>query len=517
MAKPSPLQNTWHQGMKRDYSRSNMPSATLWNAVDVIANYGAPLRSRAGWTNHSQDIASVTAASATHIRAGIFATFATSGGAEVQRNLAIDEDGHLFDVTTASAATDIGSALTVLQNPVFHGGTAVSAVSAIYTGLVIIPDGTGAAGPMKYDGTTLSSLNGTPPAARYATVFKDYTALGNGTVAGTYYPNRTWFSPEGDPDCFGTSGVTAWDTTDSWLDLSLAVKGYGATRNALLVFHDTQVSRIRGSIPPPDTDFVVDDGQFKVGLFDPMSIVEHRDQLYWAAPEGVFRSDAAVLDDMTKRGGMLRYWLDLTRDATSTWTFAGGVHRENYILAVMDGTTFKDAFAIDLQTLAWTRLSNFDVRAFWNGSFGTGDELYFGRRGAARVCRTSTIYQVGDTTYSFDGDGDPILPVIETPFYSIGNPGAKRIRRAFVTYEVDDYPGADASATLSYILTPESTSYTDITTTLAENTKAERVARDIRKQGLGVGFKLTRTGAGDLFLYSLEAEANSYEPSRRIR
>ena len=224
--------------MKRDSPRNNMPPASLWNAIDVIINYGAPLRQRGGWIYHSQDISSVTAGSATQIKAGVYATFATSAGGSTSKNLVIDEDGRLYDATTASSASNIGAALTVLQNPIFHGGTAASAATAVYTGLVIIPDGTGAAVPKKYDGTTLTNLGGTPPKARYATVYKDYTVLGNGTVGSTYYPNRIWFSPEGDPDC-AVSSVTAYDTTDSWIDFSLAVKGFGSTRNALLVFHES--------------------------------------------------------------------------------------------------------------------------------------------------------------------------------------------------------------------------------------------------------------------------------------
>lgn len=514
MARPIPLQNQWQSGMKRDSPRTNMPSASLWNAVDVIANYGTPLRQRGGWTHHSQDIASITAASASQIKGGVFATFATSAGSETSKCLALDEDGVLYDATTADTATLIGTALTVQQNPVFHGGTAVSAATAVYTGLVIIPDGTGAAVPKKYDGTTLANLNGSPPKARFATVYKDYTCLGNGTVGSTYYPNRTWFSPEGDPDC-AVSSVTAWDTTDSWLDLSLAVKGYGSTRNALLVFHDTAASRIRGSIPPPDTDFVVDDGYFNVGLFDPFSIVNHRDQVFWASPEGVFRSDGVVLDDMTKRGGMLRYWLDLTKDATSSWTFAGGVHRETYFLTVMDGTTFKDCFAIDLQTLAWTRLSNVDATSFWNGVLGAGDELYWGRRGAARVARMSTIYNVGDADYKNDASGDPVEAIVETPFYSLGNPGAKRIRRAYVTHQTTEYSSDEPTTDVAYVLTPEAVSYTTAGS-LSENTRIQRVVMPIQKQGLGIAFKLTRSNAGDLLLISLEAEATMYEPSRRI-
>jgi hypothetical protein len=513
MAKTTPLQNQWYQGMKRDVSRTQMPASSLWNAVDVIANYGAPLRQRGGWSNYSSDISAVTAGAATSIRAGVWTVFATSGGGSSEKNLAIDEDGHLYNVGDGTA-TSIGAALVASQNPVFHGGTAVSAATAVYTGLVIIPDGTGAAGPKKYDGTTLSNLNGSPPAARYATVSKDYTVLGNGSVGGTYYPDRIWFSPEGDPDC-AVSSVTAWDTTDSWIGLSRHVTGLGSTRNALLVFHDNAVTRIRGSIPPPDEDMIVDDGYFDVGLIDPFTIAPHRDHILWASPEGVFRSDGAILDDLTRRGGMLRYWLDMTVDATSAWSFAGGTIRDTYFLSVMNGDTFVDCFAIDLLTLSWTRLSNVDAMAIWSGQLNAADELYWGRRGAARVARMSTIYEVGNSTYKNDGDGDAVLPEVETPFYPLGHPGPKRVRRIFVGHEVTDYATDQPTATVSYITTPEETSYTSAGT-FAENLKLERKTLTIGKQALGLGVKFSRTNAGDFLLYDIEAEVTPYEQSRRI-
>ena len=516
MARVTTVQNSWITGMKSDFPRDQMPPNSAWNAVDLILNYGAPLRQRGGWAHWSQDIASVTS-TAGYIRGGLYAVFATSAGGSTAKNLALDEDGHLFDVTTANAAVSIGAALTIKQNPVFHGGTAASAATAVFTGLAIIPDGTGGAVPKKYDGTTLSNLGGTPPAARFASVYKDYTVLGNGTVGSTYYPNRTWFSPEGDPDVAVSGAVTAWDTTDSWIDFSQPVKGYGATKNAMLVFGDTQVARIRGSTPPPDEDMVVDDPLFQVGLLDAFSIVEHKESIFWAAPEGVFRSDGVVLDDLTKKGGMLRHWLNLVSAATSTWTVAAGIIRDHYVVCLMDGTTFKDCLACDLQSYAWTRLSNVDAVAFWTGQQGLADELYWGRRGAARVCVLDSIFQkVGDSAYKNDGDGDAVLPVLETPFFELGKPGLKRVKNCYIGYEITDHASDNPTAAVSFITTPEEASYT-ASTALAEATTYRRERREIARQAPGVALKLARSGAGDFLVYDLGYEAHPLEQSRRPR
>ena len=490
-----------------------MPPGTAWELVDLILNYGAPVRVRGGWAHHSQDIASVTA-TASHIRGGIFAVFATSAGAAVQKCLAIDEDGHVFDATTASSATSIGAGVTIAQNPVFHGGTAVSAGTIVYTGLIIIPDSTGAAVPKKYDGTSLTNLGGSPPQARRAAVYKDFTVLGNGKVGTTEFPNRTWFSPEGDPDVAVSGAVTAWDTTDSWIDFSQPIKGYGATKNALLVFGDSIVSRIRGSSPPPDEDMVVDDPMFQIGLLDPFSIVEHKESIFWCAPEGVFRSDGVVLDDLTKKGGILRHWLDLVKNATSTWTFASGVIRDQMVIAIMDGTTFKDCLMVDLQSYAWTRHLNVDAQSFWTGLLAQADELYWGRRGAARVSRFSTIFNVGNSTLKLDGDGDAVAGTLETPFYTLGKPGLKRIRRLYVGYETTDYATDNPALTVSYVLTPEETAYTALTPTLDEQTTYKRERLTVAERGPGIGLKLAKANAGDLLIHDLSLEQHPLAATR---
>ena len=98
-----------------------------------------------GWAHASASVSAVTA-TATYMKGGIYATFSPTAG-PLPTNLALDEDGKLYSIAEAGTVTQIGTAVTVRQNPVFHGGVAASAAAAVYTGLVIIPDGTGAAVP----------------------------------------------------------------------------------------------------------------------------------------------------------------------------------------------------------------------------------------------------------------------------------------------------------------------------------------------------------------------------------
>ena len=523
MSKPLLLQNQYSAGMKRDYPRNRMPQNSAWTLKDIVLEYGAPARERGGWANAS---ASVSAASGTasYIKGGIYAIFSPTAGA-VAKNLALDEDGVLYcfqssAVTAGSAVTAVGAARTVVQNPVFHGGAAASAATAVYTGLVIIPDGTGAAVPKKYDGTTLSDLGGSPPAAKYAAVYRDYTVLANGTVSSIQYPNRIWFSPAGDPDCFGTAGVTAWDTTDSWIDFTVPVRGLASTKNALLVFGDGRISRVRGSVPPPDTDMVVDDPWQELGLMDPFSIITHEDIVYWCAPEGVFRSDGVYLDNLTAKGGMLRYWLDMADGADSGYTFATGILRNKLIITILDGAgggSFIDGFMVDLNTYSWTQVSNLQATSFWGGVRvnTVNDDLFFGRRDAAYVGRCEPMFgEVGDINYKNDGDGDAVTSVVETPFYELGRPGIKTVKGIHVGYNLVDFATDNPTIAVDYIATPEATSYTSLGT-LSENATYDRRRLQLGGRFWGIGLKFTRANAGDFMGYDISAEVGYQEESKR--
>jgi hypothetical protein len=515
--KPLGLQNEFNAGQKRDFSRNRMPPNSAWTLKDVILDYGAPARERGGWAHASASVSAASGGSgATYMRGGIYVIFSPSGGSD-PANLAQDEDGLLYEIAANGTVTLIGTSVTLLQNPVFHGGVAASAASAVYTGLVIIPDGTGAAVPKVYDGTTLDNLHGTPPKARFAAVYKDYTVLANGTVGSTYFPNRIWFSPPGDPDCFGTSGVTVWDTTDSWIDFSTPVRALAATKNVLFVFGDGQLSRVRGSVPPPDADMVPDDPWMQIGLLDPMSITSFEDVVYWCAPEGVFKSDGVYVDNIAAKGGMLRHWLDLAASATSAYSFAAGIIRNKLVISVMNGGTFVDAFMVDLKSFAWTQLTNLDANAFWNGTTGglVSDDTFFSRREQAYVGRLDSMFaEVDDATFKSDGDGTAVAAVIETPFYELGRPGIKNVKGILVGYHLADHASDNPTFEVSYVSTPDDTSYTSLGT-LSETTEYDRRRLQLGGRFWGLGLKLTRANAGDFHLFDIAAEVSFQEESKR--
>lgn len=519
MSQPVLLQNAYANGMRRDNARNQLPKDSAWNLRDIILDYDAPARERAGWAYASPSMTSVTAGTASNaVDGGLYAVYSLTGGA-VGKNICVDDAGRVF-LFTASTVTYLGAlGAATLQNPVFHGGAAASAATAVYTGLAIITAGDGTTAPKKFDGNTLSALNGSPPAAKYATVYKDYTLLANGTVSSILYPNRVWYSPPGDPDCFGTAGVSSWDTTDSWVDFIQPVRGLASLKTVHLVFGDTQVARVQGSVAPPDTDFRVDDPWQKIGLLDARSIVEYQDSVFWCAPEGVFRTDGVSLDDLTSKGGMLRYWLDTVADADDTYSFSAGILRGKLMISILDGDgAFVDAFMVDLVTYAWTRMSNVDAVTYWNGvrESTLSDETFFGRAGTPRVGYTGSMFAtVGQSAFVADGDGTAVVSTVETPFYDGGQPGLKVWKALYVGFVLDDLTGANPTIAVSRVSTPEAADadYVSIGT-LTEQAAYDRQRLRIGGRHHGMGFKFVRSGAGDFFGYDIEADLAPLEGSK---
>jgi hypothetical protein len=68
--------------------------------------------------------------------------------------------------------------------------------------------------------------------------------------------------------------------------------------------------------------------------------------------------------------------------------------------------------------------------------------------------------------------------------------------------------------TVSFITSPESTSYTDLVPTFAEVTRKTTVRRPIRTGNRGMAFKVTRTNAAsDARIYKMAATVTAREGS----
>lgn len=488
MAKPQTLQSDFSAGVKKDYPRNAMPPGSFYGGANLIPNLVGRLRERGGYSNGSSDI-HATKATASYVNAGIYAPY-TAGAC----NVVIDEDGEVYKVTTGGAVTDVAAGVTTNQNPVFHRDK------------VIICGSDGATSPKKVTnlaGTlTVANLGGSPPQGKYAAVWGDYTLIGN-TAA---QPQRLYFSDPGDPE--------TWDTTNVFWDFTQPLNGIAALRSAILGFHDGTISRLRGTTPPPGSDFFSDDPIFQVGCSDARSIALRGDRVAFANGEGIFYTDGSAEPvNITEICGMLTYWQEtLASYDKSSWTIAGGFLRNRYFVTVMNGSTFKLAAFIDFDRRAWWPLTNVDSISYWAAQ-GSVDELYFGRRGAAYVGKLASIFMPASGVKN-DGDGTAVAATFESPYYE-GAFGKKRWKALYVDHELTDYASDNPTAALSYIKTPEATSYTPLSTGLSESTTKTTTKSPLNFGSDGLAVKIARSGAGDFKLYGIEAEVYGEEPSKR--
>ena len=482
------LQDRFDAGAKQDLPRDDLPAGALWYATDMLPNIDAKLRERGGYANSSSNLAD-SLSTASYVKGGIYAPFVAA-----DKNLAIDEDGWMYTFNSAGSVSSLSAVGIVKQNPVFHRDK------------VIIFAAGGASAPKVYDGTTISALGGSPPTAIYSTVFTDRTVAGN-TLA---QPQRLYFSAAGNP--------ASWDTTNSYIDFTYPLTGLASLRTAILVFHDGYVSRTRGYTPPTvaggSGDFAVDDPLWSVGCSDARSIAYWNDQVIFANGSGIHITDGTGQDDLTRRSGMKRYWQDtiMAGYTGKTGSIAGGVIKDHYIVAVINATnTFQGGAIIDLRGPAWWPITNFDFTSMWSMQ-GATDELYAGRRGAARVASLSSIF-IPAIGVKNDGDGDAVAGTVETRYYR-GRPGSKTWRRLFVTHFLKDYATDNPTVAISYIKTPEAgEAYTSLSS-LSELSAEDRVAAALRFSSDGVAFKLARSNAGDWRVSSLEADVHLRESSR---
>jgi hypothetical protein len=147
----------------------------------------------------------------------------------------------------------------------------------------------------------------------------------------------------------------------------------------------------------------------------------------------------------------------------------------------------------------------------WENPFPS--ELYFGRRGAARVAKTSSIF-VPTSSNKEDADGTDVEPLFETGF--VGLDGTlKTFRSVYVEYDVRDASSDDPYLTVSYIDSPEETSYSALSPTCSESTELSRQHMPLNFPSRGVAFKVAQTGpSSDTRLYGVSVHAYPREGNR---
>lgn len=461
MAQPFPLQTQFVR-MIRDLPREELPKGSVWNLVDYIPQLDAALTKRGGWSWGSDNI-STEAAGAVYVNSVVYAPF--SSGAQL---CAMTDNSKFVTVNTSTNAVTLVSAAGVqsVQRPHFHDNK------------LIITASDGVTAPKVYDGTSLANLGGSPPSGKFSSVWKDFTVLGPTAAE----PRRTYWS--------GLASPESWNTTESFTGTLAPVTGYAALPNAFLIFMETSTARIKGSLPPPGTDFIGDDPIFNYGCSDARSIAVQGGYAIFCNPLGVFRTNGTNLpEDLTEQAGVQRYWRSLFSgyDRTS-WIISGGMMNNRYFVSIVNGTSLVDSFCFDPRSNSVYRLSNMAVSMF-APAVQVGEELYAADRTSPFLRKLSPLFT--PLLNSSDANAVAVAPILETPFYLDKRTGKKRWRNVYPQLDMRDNASTNPTMAVSYIKNPGD-AYSALADPLVETSNYQygpRVELGFRAHGLGLKFQ----------------------------
>ena len=404
----------------RDFARDRMPRGYLWDMADWVPNLlDSELTSRGGWTWHSTALPS-------NVIAGKYAPFKAG-----DKLLIIGALGNLYDVQLSSphTATQIGAVTVPAQNPVMHRDWLFTFDQSQATAPKVI---TNAAGTISI--ATMSDASAPKP--RYGTVYKDRLVVA--TLPGQEQQVR--FSYPGfvlkDNANTGNPVLMKWDD-NSFINSSLAVTGIAAMRAMILVFHAGSVERIRGSIPP-GTDIASD--MFLESLFDRAGCTDARSIAFWndncifADERGIHLTDGSIVRNLITQAGLLYFWRTLYRAKT---TIAAETYLDYYLITVRrsDGVP-PTTLVVDLNRRSVFRFTNIDATSFIQ-AVGAQEKLWAGHGTTNRLMELSScFFPVFGTGVNADADGTAVMPSFETAWYRLGEEGRKRIRHAYLSYDV---------------------------------------------------------------------------------
>lgn len=499
MAQPQLLQAQFSR-MVRDRSRDALPPDAVWNLSDYIPNLGAPLRKRGGWPYHGSPLTSLDAS------AGLPSVVAVASFLAGTQVLVLDDRANpeLFDLTNSADRGSLygASAGRPLGPPVFYREQLLFPSHDIDASPV---------NPRKYVAAgTISDLSGAP-GSRYFAVYKDRVAA---AAADTDTPNRIYFSAAGNAE--------SWDTAARYIDTSAPPIALAPLRNALIVFHSGSVERIRGDIPPGSAaaNMTLEPLFDDVGAVKSDAIAVAGDFVYFADESGVYRTDGASLTNLTRQGEIETFWRTQFAASASDGVTMGAVALvvwRGYLFCSLQtpAGSFIDFLVCDLDRRHWFRFTNILAYNFAI-QYGATDELYFSNRDTSskRVGKLSSLF---DPTASVKNDANTtaVTPVLETGLYDANSPVLKRWKHGYLSYLLEDAATDNPALTMSYLRSPEETSYTAISPTLPENTRRERKRVPLAFQDYGVALKIAQTNASaDTRLFAIEAEVEAKEGSR---
>ena len=428
MAQPTSLLGDV-RGIGRDFALDSLPNGFVWDLIDFIPNRrGAKLEARGPWNYLTPSSLGGTVWGGKHAAFNKGPLLLVHAGANLYNH-------PLTTAPPVNLGALFGSSLT----------NGVMLYDRCY-----FADGAGLAVPKRvtFDGNTIAitPIHTGAPKAKLIEAYK-LRLIAAGDPAN---PQRVSFSPleiDGGP-------TAAWDAL-SYVDVSRPVKGLAPMGAQILCFQAKSIEKIRGSIPPGanlDSDMFLDMFTDQQGCEDPASICQWQENVIFANSRGVHLTDGATIRSLTDQGSVGDFWRTLYGRKRAGTQVVAGVFLDYLFVTVLTDFQAGDppealpvTFVCDLNNRTWFRLSNIDVTCYIESESGV-EEMWGGLDVDKRLIPISpTFYGHVDlpeagvppatVVDSVDGDGKPVLPLLDLGFKKLGPEGAKRLRHIYVSHQ----------------------------------------------------------------------------------
>src|SRR5262252_1059641 len=431
------------RGFSRDFAIDAMPDGYLWDVCDFVLNRRGV---RLAWRRGYVSLGSAFPAAST---GGLHAAF--SAGPK----LIMESSGTLYDVGFDGTRTAITGGVpgfglkmngTLLRNRAFFCNQTPGASVPWY---------------VTWNGSAWSGgvLDASAPKGSLAITYKDRLVVSGAGDQSVYFS-----PPQGPSSPSGALGV--WDTV-SVIGVSNTVRALAAMSSQILVFHDGAISRLRGTQPPVTGggtgDFFVDTLSDHIGCPNPASVCHWLENVIFADPNGVQITDGASIRCLTDQGGLHSYWYDLYKNLRPGAQVHADVFQDQLVVFLpttiqvgdLEREDYPTMLLCDLNNRVWYRFSNIYPSCLIATTVGSSDiawcgDGYSGGNSSVTPAPLKLSFiapllnpvsaQDPNGTISllqqYDGDGDPVLPHLETGWSRIAGDMPKQFVNLYVSHQI---------------------------------------------------------------------------------
>jgi len=246
---------------------------------------------------------------------------------------------------------------------------------------------------LQYNGTTVSAISGSPPAATFVVLHKERLYIAGVTTN----PNRLYFCETGDP--------TTWNTSTNYIDIDSddgdKITGLAPINGMLAIFKENGIFMLQGYNSDTHAWQRV---TTNTGCVAQRSVAMHNQLIYFQSSDGVYKFNG---NSTLKISGFVDPEFD-SIPANVLVDGVGVVHREQYWLCASYGAgPNSKTMVYDIKSGGWTKYTgtSFSSLAAW-GNTADGWELYGGdstATGFVRELDTGTDDDGVNITAKFEG------------------------------------------------------------------------------------------------------------------